>query len=72
MLREKEILNEQFLPYPSLFYPFGELSAIYVKFKIAVCKIFQFGREQNLGEGYEKTVALACGLTTYEGHFLNS
>ena len=27
----------------SVFYPFRELSAIFIKFKIVVCKLFQFG-----------------------------
>ena len=28
----------------SVFYPFGKLSAIFFKFEIVVCKLFQFGR----------------------------
>ena len=28
----------------SVFYPFGELSAILIKIEIVVCKLFQFGR----------------------------
>ena len=28
----------------SVFYPFVELSAIFINFRIVVCKIFQFGR----------------------------
>ena len=28
----------------SVFFPFGELSAIFIKFEIVVCKLFQFGR----------------------------
>ena len=36
---------EQFLLFPTVFfYPVGELSAIFIKFKIVVCKLFQFGR----------------------------
>ena len=31
-------------PFPSVFYPFGQLSAIFIKFKIVVCKRFEFGR----------------------------
>ena len=27
-----------------VFYPLGELSAIFIKFGIVVCKLFQFGR----------------------------
>ena len=28
----------------SVFYPFGELSAIFIKFEIFFCKLFQFGK----------------------------
>ena len=33
------------------FCPFGELSAIFIKFNIVVCKHFQFGRVRNLSFG---------------------
>ena len=37
--------NKQFLLFPhSVFYPSRELSAIFVKFEIVVCKLFQFRR----------------------------
>ena len=36
--------NEQFL----LFRPFRKVSAMLIKFEIVVCKLFQFGRVQNL------------------------
>ena len=37
--------NEQFLLFPhSVFFPFGERSAIFIKFEIVVCKLFQFGK----------------------------
>ena len=32
--------NEQFLLFPQCFYPFGKLSAIFIKFEIVVCKLF--------------------------------
>ena len=32
----------------SVLYPFLELSAIFIKIEIVVCKLFQFGRTQNL------------------------
>ena len=32
----------------SVFYPFGELSAISTKFKIVVCKLFRIGKFKNL------------------------
>ena len=31
----------------SVFYSFRELSAIFIKFKIGICKLFQFGRVKN-------------------------
>ena len=45
-LREKEklLVTSNFSFSHSVFYPSGELSAIFVKFKIVVCKFFQFGR----------------------------
>ena len=36
--------NEQFLLFPSVFYPVGELSAIFIEFTVVVCKLFLFGR----------------------------
>ena len=37
--------NEQFLLFPhSVFYPLGQLSAISIKFKTVVCKLFQIRR----------------------------
>ena len=34
--------NEQFLLFPQCFHLFEELSVIFVKFKIVVCKVLQF------------------------------
>ena len=34
-----------------VFYPFGELSAIFIKFEVVVCKLFHFGRVWNLSFG---------------------
>ena len=31
----------------SVFYPVGELSTIFIKYEIVVCKLFQFGRGLN-------------------------
>ena len=39
------VLNEKFLLFPVFFYLFGELFAIFIKLKIVVCKLFQFGRD---------------------------
>ena len=44
-LREKEklLVTSNFSFSHSVFYPFGELNAIFIKFEIVVCKVFQFG-----------------------------
>ena len=42
---------EQFLLFHSVFYWSGELSAIFIKFKIVVYKLFQFGRVYNFSFG---------------------
>ena len=44
-------------PFPSVFYPCVKLSAIFIKFKIVVCKLSLFGRVLNLSFGK--------GLTLY-------
>ena len=47
--QEEMARNEKFLLFPQwLSHPFGELSAIFIKFEIVVCKLFQFGSVQNL------------------------
>ena len=52
-LREKEklLVTSNFSFSHSVFCPFWELSDIFIKFKIVVCKVFQFGRVQNLSFG---------------------
>ena len=42
--KEKLLVTSNFSFPHSIFYLFGELSAIFIKFKIVVCKLFQFGR----------------------------
>ena len=42
--KEKLLVTSNFSFFHSVFYPFGELSAIFIKFEIVVCKLFQFGR----------------------------
>ena len=41
--KEKLLVTSNFSFSHSVFYPFRELSAIFIKFKIVVCKLFQFG-----------------------------
>ena len=42
--KEKLLVTNNFSFSHSVFYPFGKLSAIFVKFEIVDCKLFQFGR----------------------------
>ena len=41
--KEKLLVTSNFSFFYSVFYPFGELSAIFIEFKIVVCRLFQFG-----------------------------
>ena len=49
--KEKLLITSNFSFSHSVFYLFVELCAIYIKFEIVVCKLFQFGRVQNLSFG---------------------
>ena len=42
--------NEQYL-FPTMFSPFGGLSAIFTNFEIVICKLLQFGSAENLSFG---------------------
>ena len=42
--KEKLLVTSYFFFSHSVFYLFRELSAIFIKFEIVVCKVFQFGR----------------------------
>ena len=42
--REKLLVMSNFSFSRNVFYPSGELSAIFIKIGIVVCKLFQFGR----------------------------
>ena len=42
--KEKLLVTSNFSFSHSVFYPFGELSAIAITFEIVVCKLFEFGR----------------------------
>ena len=42
--KEKFLVTSNFSLSLSVFYPFGELSAIFIKLEIVICKPFQFGR----------------------------
>ena len=42
--KEKMLVTSNFSFDHSVFYLLGELSAIFITFKIVVCKLFQFGK----------------------------
>ena len=56
--KEKLLVTSNFSFSHSVFYPIGELSAVFTKFKIVVCKLFRIGRVLNLSFGK--------GLNCYE------
>ena len=45
--KDKLLVTNFFSVSHSVFYPFGELSAVLIKFEIVVCKLFQFGPVRN-------------------------
>ena len=60
--KEKLLVTSNFSFSHSVFYPFGELSAIFIKFEIVVCKHFEFGRVLNLsfGKGLRRHYLKRC------------
>ena len=56
--KEKLLIKSNFSFSHSVFYPFGELSAIFIKFRTVVCILFQFGRVKNLSVGKELNTGL--------------
>ena len=55
---EKLLVTSNFSFSHSVFYPFRELSANFIKLKIVICKLFQFGSVRNLlfGKGLRPKV----------------
>ena len=51
--KEKLLITSNFSFSHSVFYSFGELDAIFIKFETVVCKLFWFGKVQNLLFGKE-------------------
>ena len=49
--KKKLLITSNFSFSLSVFYPFGELSGIFIKLEIVVCSLFQFGRVRNLSFG---------------------
>ena len=60
--KERLLIRSNFSFSHSVFYLFGELFAIFIKFEIDVCKVFQLGRAQNLkfGKGLKFKRARFC------------
>ena len=52
--KEKLLVTSNFSFSHSVFYSVGDLSAIFINSKIAVCKLFQFGRASKLSFGRER------------------
>ena len=67
-LREKEklLVTSNFSFSHSVFYPFGELSAIFIQFEIVVCKHFDFGRVKDLsfGKGLSRAICTCLWVLT--------
>ena len=49
--KEKLLVTSNFYYSHSVFCPFRKVSAMLIKFEVVVCKLFQFGRVQNLSFG---------------------
>ena len=49
--KEKLLVTSNFSFSHNVFYPFGELSTIFIKPETVICKFFQFGSIQNLSFG---------------------
>ena len=49
--KEKLLVTSNFSFSHSVFYQFGELSAIFIKLVIVICELFQFRRVENLSFG---------------------
>ena len=65
--KEKLLVTSNFSFTHSVFHPFRELSGIFIKFKIVVCRLFQFEPVQNLSSGN----GLKSGLL-FKGFFIYS
>ena len=63
--KKKELLlTSNFFFSHSVFYPFVEISAFFIKFEIVVCKLFQFGLVQNMSFG-KGLIICVCKYRAY-------
>ena len=61
-------VTSNFSFFHSVFYTFWEISAIFIKLKIVLCKLFQFGKVQNLfsRKGFSREIVFeACWMVFY-------
>ena len=64
--KEKLLVTSNFSFTHSVFYPFRELSGIFIKFKIVVCRPFQFGPVSNLSSGNGLIYALYHTILSFK------
>ena len=71
-LMEKLLVTSNFSFSNSVFYPFVELSAVFIQFEIVVCKLFQFERVQNLsfGKGLKGNKTAILDVKLHSKHVL--
>ena len=64
--KEKLPVSSNFSFFHNVFYPLGELYAIFIEFEIVVCKLFEFGRVYNLsfGKGLKSRIRLRMFFIT--------
>ena len=72
--KEKLLVKSNFSFSHSVLYPFKELSAIFTKLKIVVCKLFQFGGVQNLSywKGFRDLLTESANYVTYDRLSINT
>ena len=58
--KKKLLVTSNFSFSHCVFYLFGELSAIFIKFTIVVCQRFEFGTVKKLSFGKELKVGIVC------------
>ena len=68
--KEKLLVTSNYSFSHSVFYPFEEISSIFIEFEIVICKLFQFKRVQNFSFGkglIQKRIGFQM-IACYHGH----
>ena len=71
--KEKLLVTSNFSISHSVFYLFGEVFAIFIKFEIVVCKLFHFGTVKKLlfGKGFNPLpLQVVCPTSIYWEHIV--